>query len=62
MTKEHVDKRIYAFYLFSHRKLQFCKSEKLPLLYEKSRAILLVLVGLMAVWQSDEILVDCACH
>ena len=37
---------------------QFCKSEKLPLLCEKSRAILLMLVGLTAVWQSDEILVD----
>ena len=45
-----------------HRNNSFVNQMRLPLLYEKSGAILLVLVGLMAgrpaVQQSDEILVD----
>ena len=36
----------------------FVNQTRLPLLCEKSGAILLVLVGLTAVWQSNEILVD----
>ena len=35
-----------------HRNNIFVNWTRLPLLYEKSEAILLVLVGLMAAWQS----------
>ena len=37
---------------------QFHKSNEITLLCKKSGAILLVLVGLMAGWQSEQILVD----
>ena len=40
------------------RNSSFINRTRFPLLCEKSGAILLVLVGLTAGWQSDEILVD----
>ena len=45
-------------YMNLYRNNSFIYRMRLPLLCEKSGAILLVLVGLMAGRQSDEILVD----
>ena len=46
-----------AHWMNLHWNNSFVNRMRLPLLCEKSETILLVLVGLMAVWQSDEILV-----
>ena len=52
------EKNPKAQWMSLQRNSSFVNRTQFPLLCEKSRAMLLVLVGLTAGWQSDEILVD----
>ena len=56
--KGRMKRNAMAQWMNAHRNNSFINWTQLPLLYEKSGAILIVLVGLTADRQLDEILVD----